>query len=406
MGQPCSPLRAKYFVVALSADLSLFTIVREKLEKNFGEIEEETPPHIWNYSPAYTRELGGSIKRKFFVFKSLASPEDLPDWKLATNDLEQHFTNTRKVGNPRKLNLDPGYINDMQVIMASTKKYGNRVYLRNGIYADLTLYFNGRTFCPLSRMTFLDYKTIPIIKFFNRLRKDYLSQLNQYYEFDKQKERWQQEYLAKNTYTSTKAEKPSPALHILTNYFNRIGRIFDVKVLDVGCGVGRNSLFLAGQGAEIFGTDLIEDAIELFRAKAFELKLQDKIHLQVHDMIKDFPFQQETFDVVMDVTSSSNILKLSVFRRYIDRLAFLCKLGGCLFLATFDESDEYYKWLNEHCKEGYFIRDPNNNIASRFYTRDQIINAADTTNKLVLKCEEIVNASNIITGKKFKRAYK
>ncbi|OHB53686.1 MAG: hypothetical protein A2Y10_13160 [Planctomycetes bacterium GWF2_41_51] len=305
------------------------------------------------------------------------------------------------------INLDPGYLNDTQVIIASTKKYGNRVYLRDGIYADLTLYFNRRTFCPVSKMTFLDYKTSAIIKFFNYMRKNYIGQINQFYQLDRQNEFWRQEYLKKGTYTSTKALKPSPSLSILINYLdNNNSDTVALKILDIGCGVGRNSLPFAKNGAEIFGTDIIEEPLNIFKEKALKYGLENKIHLQIHRMTERFPFRENFFDVIMDITSSVNILKLYSFKIYFKKLAEISKIGGCLFLVTFDESDEYYCWLKEKYHEGHFITDPNNTIVSRVYTREQIIGAAENTAKLLLEREDVIYSENVIADKSYNRAYR
>lgn len=179
MGKPNIPDNVKYFTCALSANPSLFSEVHKLLEENCGEIEEVGHCHSWDFSPSYTRELGNNIKRCFYVFKDLQTPENLPDFKLATNDIERCFSVNPEVEEKRKVNIDPGYLNGLQVIVASTKRYGNRVYLRDGIYADLTLYYDGKTYSPATRLVLPDYRTRATIRFFNRVRREYLKQLKQ-----------------------------------------------------------------------------------------------------------------------------------------------------------------------------------------------------------------------------------
>src|SRR5262245_25529918 len=45
---------------------------------------------------------------------------------------------------------------------------------------------------------------------------------------------------------------------------------FKGKVLDLGCGTGENTLFLAGKGLEVTGLDRVPAAIEQAKAKAQE----------------------------------------------------------------------------------------------------------------------------------------
>ena len=44
----------------------------------------------------------------------------------------------------RPVNIDPGYINESRLILASTKDFSHRIYLRDGIYAEVTLNYRKR----------------------------------------------------------------------------------------------------------------------------------------------------------------------------------------------------------------------------------------------------------------------
>ncbi len=143
------------------------------LAELFGPVTRVTERYPWDFSPMYTAELGSRIQRSFIVFTHLQSAENLARWKLATNAIEGEATDN--LGN-RSVNLDPGYVDGCNVVLASTKNYSNRVYLRDGIYADLTLYFDGRSFRPFKH-TLPDYRTRSAIRFFNSIRQEYLAQL-------------------------------------------------------------------------------------------------------------------------------------------------------------------------------------------------------------------------------------
>jgi hypothetical protein len=178
MGIPKEPREAKYFASVLSATPDLFAKVREDLELYFGGIEWESPMHHWDYSPAYSKELGAEIKRRIYVFRNLASPDRLPEWKSISNRVETKYSKIKTGHLMRRINIDPGYLNGSQVILASTKWYPNRIYLGDGIYADLTLFFDGCVFQPLKGLTLPEYKTRASIKFFMWLRRLYLMQVN------------------------------------------------------------------------------------------------------------------------------------------------------------------------------------------------------------------------------------
>ena len=178
MGAPTLLPPVKLFLSALSADEAILDSVGERLSQLLGPVDRVTAKHPWNFSPAYTRELGSSLQRRYVVLSGLYRPECLPDIKIRTNELEAKLA-LGALGE-RRINLDPGYVSGSQVILASTKRYANRVYLRDGIYADLTLYYDGREFQPLSRFTFPEYRTRAARRFFRSLRVRYLEELRSY----------------------------------------------------------------------------------------------------------------------------------------------------------------------------------------------------------------------------------
>ena len=163
----------KQFVVVLSSHDERHEAAPAELESLFGAIEHVTKPHQWNFSPKYTDELGPGIRRSFVVLKSLKSADALAEWKHATNALEARWA---RHSARRVVNLDPGYVDGSNVILASTKHYANRVYLRDGIYADLTLFYDGERYQPFPQ-TLPDYKTRSAVRFLMRLRMRYLDDL-------------------------------------------------------------------------------------------------------------------------------------------------------------------------------------------------------------------------------------
>jgi hypothetical protein len=117
--------------------------------------------------------MGGDLFRCFITFKILISIPLLPDIKQSTNRLEERYATP--VGN-RRLNIDPGYICLEHVVLATTKGYAHRPYLRDGIYADLTLIYRNKSFQALE-WTYPDYRQEEVIGLFNQFRKKYVEDL-------------------------------------------------------------------------------------------------------------------------------------------------------------------------------------------------------------------------------------
>ena len=127
----------------------------------------------FDYTDYYAAEMSSSLLRRFVFFETLIGPETLPDIKIVTNGIEDSLA---AQNGRRQVNIDPGYIALAHLILATGKGYTHRPYLRDGIYADLTLVFRDRSFQPLP-WTYPDYLDGKMIEMFNRIREKYVIQL-------------------------------------------------------------------------------------------------------------------------------------------------------------------------------------------------------------------------------------
>jgi len=70
-------------------------------------------------------------------------------------------------------------------------------------------------------------------------------------------------------------------------------------VLDVGCGVGFSSVFLARQyGCRVSGVDALDRMIERARERVKRARVEDKVELRVADA-QSLPFEDDLFDIVL-----------------------------------------------------------------------------------------------------------
>ena len=133
----CEP--ALLFVGMLYSDPAVLNHVQQTLEREFGGPLLVSPSSKWDYSLHYKDELGWPLLRQFVFFKNVIDPETLADIKVKTNEIEDSFS----VNGKRQINLDPGYLTLAKIVLASTKNYAHRVYLRKGIYGEITLFYPG-----------------------------------------------------------------------------------------------------------------------------------------------------------------------------------------------------------------------------------------------------------------------
>lgn len=173
MGRPREPRPAKLFMSILFGRESVLEEGLKDLQSHFGEIDWKSRRLPFDWTDYYAEEMGRPLFRHFVTFSRLVAMESLPEIKEKTNQVEEAYALEE---GKRQLNIDPGYVCLEHVVLATTKGYTHRPYLRKGIYVDLTLIYRNRSFQPLE-WTYPDYRHPETIELFNGIRKSYSEQL-------------------------------------------------------------------------------------------------------------------------------------------------------------------------------------------------------------------------------------
>jgi len=172
MAVPSSPLPVKLIIAALYSDENFLNAAREKLIQQFGPVDLTSPPFPFALTDYYVPEMGTPIMRLFYGFAQLISPGDLARVKLTTNAIESELSRNGM----RPVNLDPGYLDPDKLVLASAKYNGQKVYLADGIWADLTLHYEKGHFTAYP-WSFADFCSGEYEKIFLRMREIYKAQL-------------------------------------------------------------------------------------------------------------------------------------------------------------------------------------------------------------------------------------
>ncbi len=171
-----APKPSKLLIGLLSADPALFSAVERALARDHGPVDLRSEILQWKMTRYYEKEMGAHLLRQFMSFERLISPAALAHLKLDTNRLEWSFASPPTVDGARRLNIDPGYLDANKLILASTKDQAHRIYLSQGIYAEVTLRYHHGAFHPFD-YTYPDYCWPQTQVFLKRLRQRYLEQL-------------------------------------------------------------------------------------------------------------------------------------------------------------------------------------------------------------------------------------
>lgn len=170
MGKIRLPARVMLVVGVLAASEAEFVEVRPALSRKFGPEELALPPFPFSWTNYYREELGEEPVRAFLAFETLIDRETVPAIKLWTNALEEEIAARNGTPGKRPVNLDPGYMTLGQFFLATTKDQRQRVYVRDGIFVEPTLYFEKGRFHPFP-WTYRDYQSEAYIKYFENLRR-------------------------------------------------------------------------------------------------------------------------------------------------------------------------------------------------------------------------------------------
>lgn len=172
MGAINDPSPVLLLVGAFSAYEEALDWAWGQLERCYGPIARQSPRLHFSETDYYERTMGPGLLKQFFTFERLVAPDALAAIKHQTNTLELAYQELGRHPVPRPLNLDPGYLDEGKVVLASTKDHAHRVYLGVGIYGEVTLRYEGGRFLPWP-WTYPDYRRGDYRGFFADARADY-----------------------------------------------------------------------------------------------------------------------------------------------------------------------------------------------------------------------------------------
>ncbi|MGA3676562.1 class I SAM-dependent methyltransferase [Lysinibacillus agricola] len=109
------------------------------------------------------------------------------------------------------------------------------------------------------------------------------------------------------------------------------------KVLELGCGAGRNAIYLAKQGCSVVGVDVSDRALQLAQERVDEANINVEL---IGSNIFELDLQEESFDFIYD---SGCFHHIAPHRRvtYIELIHTLLKPNGYFALCSFEEQGAY-----------------------------------------------------------------
>jgi hypothetical protein len=169
--QPVDPI--KLFVAALWSEPEALRQAITELSARYGEVDFAGADHPFDLTDYYEPEMGSQLNRRLISFAILMPPDCLCEAKHISNAVEDRFANSK---GGRSVNLDIGYLDHNKIVLASFKGAGQKIYLNDGVWADLVARYREGHFYPFE-WTFPDFRDGRYDQELLKIRRMYMNQL-------------------------------------------------------------------------------------------------------------------------------------------------------------------------------------------------------------------------------------
>ena len=105
-------------------------------------------------------------------------------------------------------------------------------------------------------------------------------------------------------------------------------------VVDIGCGTGRQTIFLASMNCEVYAVDISRKMLEITRRKVYDLELQNKIEF-IQASADYLPFQTEVFERAYSIFGAYN--HAPNYEEGFNRLGKILRKGGKTVISVFNQ---------------------------------------------------------------------
>lgn len=170
MGVPREPLYSRLIVACFSRHSDALTWALEQLTPLYGPLAEVSVDFDFHHTGYYEATMGAGLRKRFLVFAPFAPADCLAQVKRQTISMEAQLAQMARFPESRPLNLDPGLLQLGKLLLASTKDQAHRIYLRDGIFAEVTLRFHDGAFEPWP-WTYADYREPAVLEFLTGARR-------------------------------------------------------------------------------------------------------------------------------------------------------------------------------------------------------------------------------------------
>ena len=155
----------KLVMAVMYSDKEIYSKCKHILEQKFNNIAKESNEYDFDqFTHYYEKEMGKGLVKRFLIFDKEIEKKDLIEIKKQITEIEKGSSKD----NNRTINLDPGYVNENELVLASFKSGTNyKEDLGQGVYAHKILEFKDNK-VGIFWHTFPDYRVKEHQEFFGK----------------------------------------------------------------------------------------------------------------------------------------------------------------------------------------------------------------------------------------------
>lgn len=184
---------------------------------------------------------------------------------------------------------------------------------------------------------------------------------------------WDEEYSRGGIPSSVREEASGSVVDFIN--FAASGGVTNGPAIDVGCGSGRNAIYLAEQGFDVVALDYARSQIEHLERLVKRLGLAEKVHPHLGDVREQWPVADGSIVCGIDAFCFKHQISPSDVQGYVQAASRAFRPGGLTMISFAGREDGYYSQfpLSDEVGVGQVICDPVNNIFSKLYDPEEVI---------------------------------
>lgn len=183
----------------------------------------------------------------------------------------------------------------------------------------------------------------------------------------------------------------------LVSFISKLKNKKSLKILDLGCGSGRHTVYFAKEGFDTYATDVSPVGIKMTQDWLTKEGLRARI--QNSSCFETFPFEAEFFDNIVSTRVIYHNYHAEVLK-CISEIERVLKKGGYLFIMVPDQRYKNRKLVLKQVESHTFIPETGDEIGIPHVIYDDELINSDFKNFKIIKIEHSSEDHYCLTVKK------